>query len=232
MLAIAPRARADAIVTMNWQVSSDNGATWNGATTQVAQAQPSVLVRLRADWSGSETDFPGGLASTYFRRTEFDAVVSNAGPLDDITEKFSLFRGSLNGGSFPGMAIRVGSTLKMEAFPDATAPGANASWHTPFQVVDSLGNLVDFNRPVTIFQYRLALDGSLGTRDIAGVWRVQEREAQPFVSIGLAGIVNFRSPDAVVINNAAVRVVPSPGAWVAACLLPLALRLRRIAPRR
>jgi hypothetical protein len=228
LISAAVNAAAQPIpATFQWQVSADGGMSWT-SSVNVAPSQTSVLVRLRASWQQA--------AGGFFAETYFDGLVLNSGPSDtvaDLARITSPSNGRLTGyGTGPGGAIghRLGSTIKLDRTPDTSAPGAGIGWIDPRQNIGDAGAIISLNNPITMFQYRLNLDGSLGTRTISGLWRVDPATGAPWAKISGAASGHPSGADLAVTFVDAQVIVPTPagvcvgvmgGAW--------AMRRRRVA---
>jgi hypothetical protein len=217
--AVATGAAAQSLpATFRWQVSPDEGASWTSVAA-VAPSQASVLVRLRASWQ----DVPS--TNEFFAETYFDGLVLSAGPSDTVASLAritSLGNGQLIPyGTGPGGAIghRFGSTIKLDQTPDTSAPGAGIGWINPRQRIGDAGLIPSTLNPITLFQYRLNLDGSEGTRTISGLWRIDPSTGAPWATVHNAFAtlgnfdVTFFDAQVIVPTPAGVCVGVMAGAW-------------------
>ncbi len=183
-----------------WLISTDEGASWQGGTVQVPQAQSSVLVRSLCSWT------PAG-PPTAFQVARFDAVVLNAGQGDVVHD--AVVRQLPSMGSVP--ATRFGSTIKIDHPLDDDLPGLGTRWLQPQN-----GNPLVFattENPFFMVGYTLALDGTPGTRVASQVF--QELESIPTRRyVRLYSNVDTSQSDfvPVVAFDVAITVLPTPGA--------------------
>jgi hypothetical protein len=223
VLAVATAASSNAIAqipgSMIWQVSLDDGATWQGGDVGVAPTQSSVRVRLLASWDGGATTPP-----TWFLDTLFDATLSSAGASDSISQL--LGRNSSGGYELLSSAFgvqRFASLLKVDRVTDTELPGVGASWVRVAQGSGVSGQ-IDQSNPIEIFGYTLALDGSVGTRTISGVWAPNlSAGGIPYIRLSTGESVQATFHDARII-------VPSPAVaapLTLACFSLSAARRRR-----
>lgn len=195
------------------QVSTDGGATWLGGTVEVEPGPRSVLVRSQFSWINSP--------AYAFAGAQFDAVVLNAGPGDEVVNPERPHPYNL-GSNQTIVATRFGSTIKIDDSRDTLGPGMGTRGVFPGQLVENFAPPGGFVRenPGAPFVFGLNLDGTPGDRII---------DALHTSSTG-TGDSRFRaytSPEGAVetfyifhpwlpinarVEPATVRVVPGPGA--------------------
>lgn len=205
---------------MTWQVSLDDGATWQGGDVAVSPSQTSVRVRLLASW---DAGLGGTSPPVWFWFTLLDPYVADVGLNDAMSE---VRRRTADGYSLLGPSLgpqRVGSVLKLDSVTDTALPGAGPGWFSISQGSGITG-VFTYGNPIEILTYRLSLDGSLGTRTVSGVWA-------PNPSAGGAPQVRLSTGESVQATFHDARIiVPAPGAaglGAAACLGLIAARRRR-----
>ncbi len=198
-------ARAQTSAEFRWQASADSGVTWHDDAISVPQGQASVLVRARVSWSPAT---PGNALAG----CSFDGVIDGAGPSDtaDLFRRLDL--GTLLTTTNLG-ATRFGSTIKIDHQLDTAPPGTGTRWIDCGNVVPG-GNLIP-NRahPIDVFEFRLLLDGTPGTRTASQVSRVL---TQPNGLVAIWVDVNSPQPTSVrpptTSYPIAITVLPTPGA--------------------
>jgi hypothetical protein len=139
---------------LRMEVSTDEGATWRDGVVDVEPGARTVRVRVRADWTPE-----GGYALSAAR---FDVFVRDAAD-GDVARDFDR---PAPFDSFPEMivATRFGTTIKVDDSRDTQGPGLGTRAIFCFQGSEDGNPDFDPSRPVTVFSYELALDGTLGER--------------------------------------------------------------------
>lgn len=198
---LAPMASGQTVVpvTSSWQISLDNGATWQGGTVLAPQGQTSVKVRNFVTWGDGVTLHPFGGAA-------FDGVVRSlqgAGLGDSVTNIRGIFDGIFQPAPSFIQGVRwAPDVIKIDPLADVNAPG-----QFPYVGLGS-GFTSGALGPLSIFEYDLMLDGSTGSRQITAAWRVSSQN-QPYLIVSLVG---NPGPYAwqVTLQEATLVVVPSP----------------------
>ncbi len=154
-------------VTSTWQISTNNGATWNSGETQVPLNTSSVRVRMVVSWTPPVLD-----PNAYLIGTTFDGYVrglSGAGTADTVSSISLLSLGVYQPApaSLDIAGRRVSADLIKIDRGDALPLGQGT--------VISVGNAPVFGSvvlgtPVTVFDYALNLDGSAGSREVGLVY--------------------------------------------------------------
>jgi hypothetical protein len=191
-------------VTSTWQISTNNGATWNSGETQVPLSTSSVRVRMVVSWTPPVVD-----PNAYLIGTTFDGYVrglNGAGTADTVSA-ISLLSLGIYQSAPAGLDIagrRVGADLIKIDRGDALPLGQGT--------VISVGNApafgsVVFGTPVTVFDYLLNLDGSAGSREVGLVYAAVPSPVR--VSTLLPGGFTTISTQALT-QPATLVVVPSP----------------------
>ena len=213
--------------TWTWQISTDTGASWTEGSVHVPATQESVLLRVVFSWR----DLPGAYA---LASTQFDAIrvgLDGAGPGDTVR---NLVRpGALGSGEQQTIvSTRFGDTIKMDDSRDTSGPGFGLRGIFPSQPPEFLsgGNFTSAN-PVSLFEYELVLDGSLGERLISDVPMAVGEDTlvvKLFTSPqgSLAQLRNGMFMTQIQRSDARVIVVPAPVTW-AGLTTGLALTARR-----
>lgn len=217
MLASAALGQTVLPVTSSWQISLDNGATWQGGTVQAPQSQTSVKVRNFVTWGDGVTLHPFGSAN-------FDGVVQSldgAGMGDSVSNIRGVFWGIFQAPVSNIQGRRwAPDTIKIDPIGDTRAPGV-----FPFVSLGPGPGGGPFG-PLSIFEYDLALDGTAGSRLITAAWQINSQN-QPNLQVGLVG---DPGPYAwqVTLQDATLVVVPSPaGLAVLGVASGVLLRRRR-----
>jgi hypothetical protein len=176
-----PSALAQIPGYVRWEVSLDDGATWQGGEVVARTDQTSAAVRMLVGW---------------------DPAVGGGPPFTWLA------------------ATRFGSTIKIDRVEDTSPPGVGSVW---IQVGGGGGvtGVPTVGNPVKAFRYSLTLDGSLGRRDIAGIWQ-RFPSGLPYIDLTTGTI-------SATFENASI-VVPTPvaaGPCAIALLACGAMRRRR-----
>ena len=160
---LAAAASAQGTGSIVYQVSADNGATWNNGTIDVDQSQTSVLVRIQASWSSD-------LNMYAFAGSQFDAVVSGAGAGDSVSDATRPFPTGA-GSNQTIVATRFGNEIKIDDVRDTSGPGAGTRGVFPGQLVEQFAgtNFTSAN-PINIFTFKLNLDGTEGLRSFRNLY--------------------------------------------------------------
>ena len=214
-------AIAQVPATAIWQTSLDSGATWQGGYVVVSPSQ-TVDVRLVVGWDPGDYSDP-----TCFFDARFDGVVSGAGVDDSVSNIMFVQRSLFRPPTYPVSVQRQGSLLKIDGEGDLAPPGVGPSALNPNQNPYGVGQIPDFSNPLPILSYRLALDGSPGTRTISGAFNTYPNTANPWLRIWFADqVYPFAEPLTQI--PASVEVIPAPTGIVPFVVaLTLAMRRRR-----
>lgn len=140
-----------------WEVSLDNGSTWTASNIEVTTEQQYIWLRARSSFVSDDW-------RTIFGRVFFDPFVSGASQGDDI-DQWSYEE--MNWAIRPTVRHRLGNLIKLDQPNDVQPPGLGSGGLTPFQPIPILTYDYDRNNPVTVFSFRLALDGVPGTREVS-----------------------------------------------------------------
>lgn len=224
-------ASAQPVITAStvWEVSLDNGASWQGGVVNAPTSQASALVRLRVGWT--VTNPPPG--SMFYHSMLVDSVAQSlgAGGLGDtITNPMELATGSSGTSLVVSSSVgkRIGSLLKLDpGWPNLSLPAADAQWMNPRNLLLGIpGFFPTFDNPVTVIQYQLNLDGTQGARELYGVFfRPEQALAFRVYNPGFPDAGTFTAP---LQQFPATLIVPAPGVGVLALgALAFAARRRR-----
>jgi hypothetical protein len=217
------KAHAQIPATATWQVSLNNGSTWQTGSVTVGPSQPYVDVRVLIGWDGA--NIPPG--PTFLYEARFDGVVNNAGASDQVSNMLVLRAGLLRAPSFPLMAHRMGPLIKIDATNDLLPPGVGFFGISPDQT-DILGQVPNVSNPVPAFSYRLALDGTLGTRELTGAFNTYPQTSNPWAAIRADVPGLYVLATSITQQPASIEVIPAPAAvWVGVGALCVAARRRR-----
>ena len=202
--------------TLAFEASTDGGTTWRGGLVEVAPDPVTLMVRVRADWTPE--------AGYAFRTTAFDVAIYECGE-GDIASSFTR--------PIPFNAInqtigasRFGTTIKIDDVRDTFPPGVWVYYIFTGQVAQDFNPEFNGDRPVSIFEFEVHLDGTAGDRTVDAL--VQRNN----FNVPVSWVYTTPRGDAVsmptVVSPLTVRVVPGPGAAAFAMgLLVLARRRRR-----
>jgi hypothetical protein len=198
------------IATFDWQVSIDGGTTWRTGFVEAPESQQSVLIRGHIQWTPMQ--------NVVFASVNFDATVRTRGRVAaDITDQYASEEFNWMYGVRAFSATRFDDVLKVDRFDDLEPPGVGRGGIMPGQLAPNMGSPIGSN-PISVFQYRLTLDGVAGEREIGGLFRTAETGS--VVSLwGLWGGTNYTSRRLpTTVTEVTLRVVPAPGAAAILCL--------------
>lgn len=209
-------------VTSTWQISTNNGATWNSGETQVPLNTSSVRVRMVVSWTPPVPDPDGYLAGAAF--DGYVRGLQGAGALDTVSD-ISLLSLGLYQPAPPSLNLagrRITPDLIKIDRGDALPLGQGT--------VVSVGNAPAFGSaiygtPITVFDYRLNLDGSVGSREVGLVYSAAQFPVRVLTTLpqGFTTITADASTQPVTLT-----VVPSPaGLALVGVASGLLLRRRR-----
>jgi len=196
------------LATWDWEVSLD-GQTWNRGLTEVPREQQFVDVRARCRFDQETSSF-------YFGGSLFDGIVERAGAGDAIS---NIRFGTTLFNAADVAVSRFGNALKVDSASDVLPPGVGTRWLTPVQPHPITARQNDFSNPFEMFSYRLHLDGTIGVRDIGAVFRTAVPPGVPaglYVAVYEWGNTTNTFYQALTVNAASVRVLPTPSA----CVIP------------
>lgn len=214
-LAMTGTAIAQPAGEMRWQVSADNGATWNSGRTTLQSASP-VLVRAVASWSG----VPSGLG---LGGTMFDVTISNAGQADgarDFVRALTFVQQTI-------AATRLANNvIKIDDDRDTRPPGLDRFGVNVAQEIPVVGNFNSAN-PLTLFTFALDVDASVGVRRVSSVFQPSFPDVAFAIFTTPTG-GQVRIPIAsIAVVPAEVEIVPAPGAAAVLTLAGIAAVRRR-----
>jgi hypothetical protein len=147
---------------LDWQLSTDEGSTWQGGRVEVPLSTTGIRVRLLASWSAD--------AGYAFAGTQFDAVITglNAGGNDTVLNPSRPFTFD-SGAQQTIVSTRFGNQIKIDDSRDTNPPGVGVRGVFPGQRPENFAEgRFTAGQPVSIFEYTLRLDGTPGTRRIDG----------------------------------------------------------------
>lgn len=210
------QASATAIAT--WQLSADNGSSWQSGTLTVPLSQESVRARVLIDVDGE-----GFLGTPHFVQSQMEVYwtsVTFAG-LGDTISNVRLLRPFAIGPvlvTTPSRTDRFGSSLKTAGnWPQASPPGTGPTLNAENSVTPT-GGVPGVIDPIAIFEYDIRLDGIAGDRSINAMWR---GGTYPGVIAGEGAIVvgQFATPTWQLVAAqvtelpATLSVVPAPASF-------------------
>jgi hypothetical protein len=213
MCASVAVAQTPMLVTTSWEVSSNNGASWQSGTVQVPQSQQSVLVRHVVTWGlPSQGDYlvNGGVIPTV-RTTGLVGVNDTASDVFHRQIVMQAAPSSISGRRF---------TLNELVISSSTSPPPLGA--VTFFCFDPLLGTTVVANPVDVLRFRLNLDGSVGERVISDWTNTSTR--YNVVSVATPGPYQFtftHIPTSLVVS-------PSPaGLALAGVAGAMLLRRRR-----
>lgn len=200
-----------------WEVSSNGGASWQGGVTVIPTTQSSVLVRVRAGWSGD--------AGMYaFASATFDVKVSSTNVNADDATGFSRISGGVNY-TQTLVSSRFGNLIKIDDARDTMTPCVGTRGIVAGQFPENIaGQNFTTDNPVTVFGFTLNLDtNDLSDRTISCCF-IRRSFGNVSVYTDPNGNVNFLD---LSCSGAVVRYVPAPGSLALPGLGVLSLCSRR-----
>jgi hypothetical protein len=194
--------------TFRWELSADNGGSWQSELV-VQESQTTVRLRAVVSWSQD--------AGTWFGRASYDvkwSSIGTAGLHDTLitynrTPGIDQFIQIANG-------QRQGSVLKIDDQRDTLAPGQGLFGFASVQLIPNFGGNNRSN-PIVISTFDIALDGSLGGRQISSVFNPpgNGNPQDQFLSIYINTNGATNRP-IMQLFDASLTVIPSP---VAFCII-------------
>jgi hypothetical protein len=189
-------------VTATWEISTDSGATWSAGSVNVPITQTAVRARYMLTWGTTPSN------QEFFNTAVFSPTISGvdgAGMSDTVTNirgvqlTLGPLPANIQGRRWRVDEIKIGSD-------DSPPPNGPVSLNG----FDALQEIYYFGNPVSILEYDLQLDGSLGSRRLSAVWR--PRPSNPSNPFALS-VVSF-TPGPLVysytFNDATLVVIPAP----------------------
>jgi hypothetical protein len=197
-----------------WQVSTDAGSTWQSGAIDVPQTQSSVRVRAVAGWSAD--------AGYGFGGAVYDALIDGIGGAGQSDRAENFFMA-------PSFAVfsnvqtlntqRFGNILKIDDRRDTFSPGVGTRGVTSVQANEQDFSVrFDYSNPISIFEFTLALDGSLGTRAISEAFLAPNRQGANNTDrmLLIRNGLNSDNLPLVTRRGASITVIPAPSAMLAA----------------
>ncbi len=191
-------------VTSTWQISTNNGATWNSGETQVPLSTSNVRVRMVVSWTPPMADPNGYLVAASF--DGFVRGVGGAGAGDSVSAISMLYDGAFQ--PAPSALNIAGRRVATDLVKIDRGDSQPLGLGTVVVVGNSPAfGTVTFGTPITVFDYRLNLDGSAGSREVGLVYAAVQSPI---------GVATFPPPGFTSIGTQALTqsttlvVVPSP----------------------
>lgn len=206
-----------------YEASADEGLTWQKDYLLVAASQTSVLVRIRAAWSGD--------AGMYaFAGMQYDVTISDAGSdvATDLTRPYPF--GTIQAATL--VATRFGSTIKIDDHRDTFAPGVGTRGIFSGQLIQMhLGADFSTANPATVFQFRLNL-GDQTIRTLTSLYRPPTGgdTISRFMRVYTSPMGSQNTPVSTTSGMIIDNYTPAPGAALAIALAAGGACLRRRRP--
>ncbi len=206
--------------SLTWEVSSDNGATWQNSL--LALSPGSIQVRAVVAWNRNTIPDGIGFASTRFDAKLVNAIaqdactnISRQAPFDSAPQ--SLVASVYSGG------------IKIDDSGDTAEPGHGTGWiHVGQATRDQAGTGFNSTSPVVVFSYTYAFTTRyMRTVRFESSFSLAAGEAFS-VYTSPSGARTTVDASSVIFNNAGVWIIPTPATSItfAACST-LVLRRRR-----
>jgi hypothetical protein len=151
-----------------WQLSLDNGTTWQSGNLVAPQSQASVLVQAQV------TVFDNGVpflsqARERFAEAAMEAYVRSPLLRSDSVTSVQTLQSGLPARLFnaPFATSQHGDIFKIDNVGDTSSPGQGTFLSTR-NIVNATGSTTVRTNPLVILQYRLQLDGLEGDRTFDG----------------------------------------------------------------
>lgn len=243
---------ANAATAINFDVSSDGGATWGSSV--VAAPGATIQVRMRAQLSGATAvgfagltaqpvlsnwtagdvrnafTFPGvdntGAPTT---ETAYDGRHVPNTPASNTGRMFPFGSGGQGVSSSSGLLtsfVDGGSRLRFAGSKNTTET-TNVAWGVAAaqQPASLSGTNFVSNPNVTLFRYSITLSADPAARDlVAGIVQVSGSLVKWYLNTTGTSVLN---DNAITINNGTISIVPAPGALALLGLGGLAAARRR-----
>lgn len=210
--------------TLQWQLSADQGQTWHAGLLEVPRSQTSVLVRSIAQWDQDAGIMFSGVRMDMVWRSDASGGLSDE--LVDLTYNPRLV-GTLN----PIGASRFGHDVKIDDLRDTLPPGLGTRGVPVNQPPINFGVPVDLSNPISLFTYRVVLDGTEGDRTATAYFiapltppgNTSDRLMQIYTTPEGANNIPLSA-----LQDCTLRVIPAPaGTLFIAAGAALARRRRR-----
>ena len=164
----ASAALAQTTANVTWQLSLDNGTTWQSGNLVAPQAQASVLVQAQV------TVFDNGVpflsqARERFAEAAMEAYVRSPLLRSDFVSSVQTLQSGLPARllNAPFATSQHGDIFKIDNVGDTSSPGQGTFLSTR-NIVNATGSTTVRTNPLVILQYRLQLDGLEGDRTFDG----------------------------------------------------------------
>jgi uncharacterized protein (TIGR03382 family) len=200
------------LVTTNWEVSADNGLSWQAGTVQVPQSQSSVLVRHVVTWgTPGQGDYivNGGVIPTV-RTTGLVGLSDTASSIQRRQIVMQPTPSIIAGRRFTGNELVVSASV--------SAPPTGAITFFGF---DPILGTTAFGNPIDVLQFQLTLDGSAGERVISDWTDTSSR--YNVVAAATPGPYTYTFAH----NSTTLVVIPSPAGLAVAGVAGVVLLRRR-----
>ena len=236
---LAPPALAQRMVDCHWQLSLDNGTTWQTGSIVAPQSQASVWVRAVTTLRESGVAVPSGSVPnlTY---ALMEGWSTTAAPNADVVTGVSRITPAVPVAVLPSprplslqsaVSRRVDNVLFVDRITDTLPPGQGLGI-----AIDNFpggqGQVHGIANPLPIFLMSIGLDGTVGDRVLSGAFVSGSRFSIPVpaghVLAGNPGAPSTWTAAPVTQFPVTLTIVPSPGgAAVVVGGVMLALRRRR-----
>jgi hypothetical protein len=210
--------------SLTWQVSLDAGASWQSGNARLGTDTSQVRVRALLDWSQD--------AGYAFQVAQFDAIVRSMSQetWEDVVLSPTIQHPFDRFASQTLATSRWGREIKIDDSRDTFAPGVGTRGIFVSQVAEDLGFPFSRERPVSLFEFDLELDGRAGTRVIDLVFTTSPSggSGSPQFFRGPRAADGINRPEVSVSSLTLEVIVPGPG-WggIAAGCVVMGSRRRR-----
>lgn len=173
LVAYTSQASGQVLASANatWELSADGGSSWQSGTLSVPTSQQSVRARVSIDVTGQ-----GFAATPHFVQAQMEVYWTSTtfAGLGDAVSNVRVLRPFAIGPvlvSTPSRTDRFGTSLKTAGNgPQASPPGSGPTLNVENSVTP-IGGVPGVINPLTIFEYDIQLDGSVGERSVSTFWR-------------------------------------------------------------
>ncbi len=232
-MCLATRTTAQLSANASFHFSGDNGTTWQANSISVPATQSSILVRMSVTVLDGVQELPG--TDTHFSAANLESYVTTSSPTGDtiasplVHQVSSPGQPALQPAGFAA-GRRVGNILALDRRNDTTPLGSNPAIVVLNEFTSSNGPF-RFN-PLTVLQYQLNLDGSMGQRSFSSTFLPI---VTPAVSVGAnqVGVYDYRNTSLVVRAvdvaqvPATLTIIPAPGSILLTASAGLLMLRRR-----
>jgi hypothetical protein len=192
---------------ITWQLSLDNGTTWQNGEVIAPQSQSSVLVRAQVTIFDNGVPFLDS-SRARFAQARAEAYVRSPVPRTDTVEGLVILQPGVPANLFNSTfsLSQHGDLFKIDAFGDTQAPGMFLG-HRIDNIVTPVGSTPNRTNPLNILRYQLNLDGTTGDRTFDGGFLAFTSSSS--VSAGIDQVLVYPSSGSLTTSAANITQTPA-----------------------